>query len=318
MPISTNAPFNEFGQSQILRDIEQLYLALNGAGSGGPGDGQTQDQTAVTSQESGGVPDLSGLATVGYVDQSIAAIPTPSLYSVGGLFLHSRRSAYTSGSNTFVVPDGVNTIMVDIIGGGGGGGYTTISPTDLLVDSGGVANVYHIAQGAVAQQGGMAGRLIICMAVTPGESFSFTIGASGTAGTGGGNDGTTGGDTTITEVSSGNIIATAGGGGGGKATQGVSTSNAGGKAFYSPTYLSRAFWAVPFQGATGASALLSTLTSGVGVGPSLSQPQLTGYVPLGTDGTTLYGGGGTGRIVQAGSAAVAPAAGGAGYAAVYY
>jgi hypothetical protein len=51
MPISTNAPFNEFGMSQVLRDIEQLYLALNGAGSGSSGDGQTQDQTAVTSQE---------------------------------------------------------------------------------------------------------------------------------------------------------------------------------------------------------------------------------------------------------------------------
>lgn len=28
MPISTNAPFNEFGHAQILRDIEQLYLKL--------------------------------------------------------------------------------------------------------------------------------------------------------------------------------------------------------------------------------------------------------------------------------------------------
>jgi hypothetical protein len=80
MPISTNAPFNEFGQSQILRDIEQLYLALNGAGSGGPGDGQTQDQTAVTSQDSGGVPDLSNLATIPYVDAAIAAIPSSTQY----------------------------------------------------------------------------------------------------------------------------------------------------------------------------------------------------------------------------------------------
>ena len=64
MPLSTNAPFNEFGQSQILRDIEQLYLALNTAGSGGAGDGQTQDQSAATSQE----PDLTGLATIDYVD----------------------------------------------------------------------------------------------------------------------------------------------------------------------------------------------------------------------------------------------------------
>jgi hypothetical protein len=50
MPISTNAPFNEFGQSQILRDIEQLYLALNAAGTGSSGDGQTQDQSDPVSQ----------------------------------------------------------------------------------------------------------------------------------------------------------------------------------------------------------------------------------------------------------------------------
>lgn len=54
MPISTNAPFNEFGQSQILRDIEQLYLALNAAGSGGAGDGQTQDQASSVNQNQQG------------------------------------------------------------------------------------------------------------------------------------------------------------------------------------------------------------------------------------------------------------------------
>jgi hypothetical protein len=86
MPISTNAPFNEFGQSQILRDIEQLYLALNGAGSGGPGDGQTQDQTAVTAQDSGGLPDLSGLATIAYVDAAIAAIPPATGVQSGYLY----------------------------------------------------------------------------------------------------------------------------------------------------------------------------------------------------------------------------------------
>lgn len=72
MPLSSNAPFNEFGNSMILRDIEQLYLTLNGAGSGSAGEGQTQDQsTAVTqaSGDSGGLPDLSGLATIDYVDQ---------------------------------------------------------------------------------------------------------------------------------------------------------------------------------------------------------------------------------------------------------
>lgn len=99
MPISTNAPFNEFGQSMILRDIEQLYLALNGAGTGSPGDGQTQDQSAATSQDSGGVPDLSGLATTTYVDNAIAAIPS-SAPTLGYLYGNGTVSLGGSPFNT--------------------------------------------------------------------------------------------------------------------------------------------------------------------------------------------------------------------------
>jgi hypothetical protein len=70
MPISTNAPFNEFGQSQILRDIEQLYLALNAAGTGSAGDGQTQDQSAANSGNTSpaGQPSVSG--------GGVASLPT--------------------------------------------------------------------------------------------------------------------------------------------------------------------------------------------------------------------------------------------------
>jgi len=78
MPLSSNAPFSEFGNSMILRDIEQLWLALGGAGSGSSGEGQTQDQSAGVTQEtgdSGGLPDLSGLATKLYVDTAIASVP---------------------------------------------------------------------------------------------------------------------------------------------------------------------------------------------------------------------------------------------------
>jgi hypothetical protein len=125
MPISTNAPFNEFGQSQILRDIEQLYLALNGAGSGGPGDGQTQDQTAVTSQDSGGLPDLSGLATIPYVDAAIAGVGTPrALYVHGsgtptpvsvtdfdGTYSSQSGNMTISGSSVTVPANGVYTVV---------------------------------------------------------------------------------------------------------------------------------------------------------------------------------------------------------------
>jgi hypothetical protein len=142
MPISTNAPFNEFGQSQILRDIEQLYLALNGAGNGAPGDGQTQDQTAVTSQDSGGLPDLSNLATIPYVDAAIANaayIPTfYYLHAFGDITPSSGTSdaAYTTQSgnltvsgNDVVVPrNGIYTVVsrlfLTVSGWTSAGGYT--------------------------------------------------------------------------------------------------------------------------------------------------------------------------------------------------
>jgi hypothetical protein len=72
MGLSTNAPYNEFGHSMVLRHLEQLDMALSGAGTGSSGDGATQDQQVGVSQntgDSGGVPDLSGLATIDYVDQ---------------------------------------------------------------------------------------------------------------------------------------------------------------------------------------------------------------------------------------------------------
>lgn len=70
MPLSTNAPFDEFGMSMVLRDIEQLYLKFNGAGTGSAGDGGTQDQTVGVTQDV----DLSGYATTDYVDAAAQAI----------------------------------------------------------------------------------------------------------------------------------------------------------------------------------------------------------------------------------------------------
>jgi hypothetical protein len=73
MPISTNAPFNEFGQSQILRDIEQLYLALNARGTGSPGDAQTQDQS---SANTGDTSPAGSVSAGGGTGSSVALPPT--------------------------------------------------------------------------------------------------------------------------------------------------------------------------------------------------------------------------------------------------
>lgn len=95
MPISTNAPFNEFGFSMVQRDLEQLYLALSAAGSGGPGDGQTQDQSAVSSQDSDALLDLSAYATIAYADSLLAGIDSAS-----ALYLHAAGTV-TPSSGTF-------------------------------------------------------------------------------------------------------------------------------------------------------------------------------------------------------------------------
>ena len=114
MPLSTNAPFSEFGQSMILRDIEQLYLSLNAAGSGSSGDGATQDQAQDVSQDSGegGLSvDLSGLATTEYVNQvaqdiidSIPAMPSDALSVVGN-------PTNASGSVSAIIASVDNTVL---------------------------------------------------------------------------------------------------------------------------------------------------------------------------------------------------------------
>lgn len=143
MPLSTNAPFNEFGQSMVLRDIEQLYLLLNGAGTGSAGDGQTQDQAGAVNQEQ----DLSGLATTDYVDAAIAAISSPQ--SIGTYEVHAFGSitpsigtfnaSYSSSDgnaasslsgNVFTAPQsGVYTIISRVSGYWGGAPNVNIMTT---------------------------------------------------------------------------------------------------------------------------------------------------------------------------------------------
>lgn len=112
MPLSTNAPFNEFGQSMILRDIEQLWLAQSGGnGSGLPGDGATQDKTLEMSQENGdgsGGLDLSKYATLDDLRRATGA-PAPSvttgyLYASGTISLGTNfntvDASYSSSSGS--------------------------------------------------------------------------------------------------------------------------------------------------------------------------------------------------------------------------
>ncbi len=85
----------------------------------------------------------------------------------------------TAGANTWIAPAGVTSVEAECWGGGGAGGQLTAS------------------QGAGGAGGGAyAARLT--MAVTPGNSYSYTVGSAGATG----NPSTDGGTTTFTGDSS--------------------------------------------------------------------------------------------------------------------
>lgn len=107
------------------------------------------------------------------------------------LFLAQTTVTYTS-SGTFVVPYGVTSLTVECYGGGGGGGG---DGTDNSV-------------GGSGGGGGAYARSVV--AVTPGASYPYTVGAAGTAGANGVAGGV-GGSTTFNTTT---VVALGGSGGG--------------------------------------------------------------------------------------------------------
>jgi hypothetical protein len=230
MPLSSNAPFNEFGNSMILRDIEQIWLTINGSGTGSAGDGQTQDQSAGVTQEtgdSGGQADLSGLATTDYVDAAIADIPSvadPLAIANGGTKPNGS-TYYSSGSGTFTVPAGVNRVIAILIGGGGGGAgnMSDVGTLGYCAATSGGAVTSAITKQGLGGSGGSGAFVFCSFDVSPGGSITYAVGANGATGTSGAvgvaTSGAAGSDTSITYNS---VQLVAGGGGGGGAA-GVNT-----------------------------------------------------------------------------------------------
>ncbi len=99
-------------------------------------------------------------------------------------------------SSSWVCPEGVYVIHVDMWGGGGGGG-----------GSGGLSNFGSAAGGG----GAYAGNPLV--PVTPGNTYTITVGAAGAAGSGGAGGG--GGTSTFVGDSSTTVQAVGGGGGSG-------------------------------------------------------------------------------------------------------
>lgn len=115
-------------------------------------------------------------------------------------------STYTS-SGTWVCPQGVTSIQVEAWGGGGGGG--------------GAANT---ANYRGAGGGGGAYQKVTSLTVTPGQTYTVTIGNGGTAGTTSINGGA-GGNTTL--VLGASTLFTANGGGGGQTQTSATLPTAG-------------------------------------------------------------------------------------------
>ena len=109
--------------------------------------------------------------------------------------LDSGVTALYSSSGNFDVPAGVTSITVEAWGGGGGGGGRANSGAGGAGGGGGGA----YARGTIP--------------VTPGQSYSVTVGAGGPGGAAGDNDGGPGGDSCFDAGA--DVLAKGGSGGGG-------------------------------------------------------------------------------------------------------
>jgi len=113
-----------------------------------------------------------------------------------GIGSASSTTISSTGSQTYTVPRGVDTITITMYGGGGGGGKAVSAGRGGGTTNGG--------------GGGGGGRIVVTLnEVAPGTVLTFSVGAGGAKGTGSGNNGSDGGNTTL---SYGGVDYVAGGG----------------------------------------------------------------------------------------------------------
>ena len=115
-----------------------------------------------------------------------------------------------AGSGTYTTPAGVKAIIIELVGGGGG--------------SGGIVATGATANNGCAGGGGGSGGYTRKLIVNPSASYSYTVGAGGTAGAA---TGTAGGYGVFTSFNT-TIVATGGAGGAGCATAAAGTVALGG------------------------------------------------------------------------------------------
>ena len=190
-----------------------------------------------------------------------------------------------TATGSFTVPAGVTSITVECWGaGGGGGGASTTNPC-----AGGGGG------------GGSYARSII--SVTPGNSYTVTVGTAGTAGAAGATGGTGG----YSWFYSSSTILAAGGTGGVGVTTGSGSGGSGGST-------SSSIGTTLYAGGNGAAGVSTTGGGGGGGGAGNSNPG--GAASGSTGGTGGVTGGGNGANGQTGngngSAGTVPGGGGSG------
>jgi hypothetical protein len=115
-------------------------------------------------------------------------------------------AVFFNTSTTWVAPAGVTSVTYAVVGGGGGGGGAVRSNFS-------------------AGGGGGGGRLLTgTLSVTPGTSYTVTVGGGGSAGSGGGGGGGTGSSSVFSSITS----AGGNGGSGGSGTGGAGGNSGGG------------------------------------------------------------------------------------------
>ena len=187
-----------------------------------------------------------------------------------------------NSSGTYTVPAGVTSITVNVWGGGGGGG-------------GGFNGCSAQGEGSGGGGGGFSSKTI---AVTPGEIYTVTVGAAGTAGAYNGNGGA-GGTTNFTGIG-GTVTATGGGAGLGGGACGTVLGGAGGTGTVGTTL---------FAGGAGSSGIHTATTAtgvsgrgGGGAGSGSSGTTATASCPgsIAAGGTGTFAGGNGGLTASCG------------------
>jgi hypothetical protein len=225
-----------------------------------------------------------------------AVIPesgAPFVYDVGGgvktaIAAPSTRTVLTAGSGaTYTTPVGCRAIDVEVIGGGGAGGGAT-----------------SVASAGGGGGGGGSGGITRKLFSPPAATYTYTIGAGGTAGAAGA-AGNAGADTTF------GTLTAKGGSGGAAATSAAATRALGGAGGVAGSGGDINGAGEP--GRTGINTTAALVASGAG-GPSEAGGGAPGVTAQGAGVAAIAnsGGGGSGGASVSAGAAVAGGAGGSG------